>query len=217
MLNKRNIHKSTEEHIIKISEEFKKGLEFIKKYPRSITFFGSSQLASDSEYYLKAKELAYKIVKDTDYSIVTGGGPGIMEAANSGAKDALGKSVGINILLPERQKANGFTTDNINLDYFFVRKTILTFAAEAYIFFPGGLGTFDELFEILTLVQTKKIEPVPIILFGSDFWNPVENLMTTLMKDKYNTIDDADLKLFTITDSMDDVVEIIKKAPVEIY
>lgn len=216
-ININNGHKTVDEHIADISNEFRAGLEFIKKYPKSVTFFGSSRLTPDSTHYVEAENLAKKISNELSYSIVTGGGAGIMEAASRGANEVGGKSVGINIILPNKQPTNKYVMDSIDLHYFFVRKTILTFAAEAYIFFPGGYGTMDELFEILTLVQTKKIEPVPIILFGKDFWGPLEKLMTDNMLNHHHTIREEDLKLYTITDNPDEVINIIKNAPVEIY
>ncbi len=208
------INENIDSHIADISKEFKNGFEFIRKYSKSVTIFGSSRLTPSSKYYQLATELAGKIVTDTKYTVITGGGPGIMEAANLGAKNANGKSVGLNITIKDEQHTNTHTTDSILFDYFFTRKTMLNFAAEAYVFFPGGYGTFDELFGILTLIDTKKIPIVPIILFGKDFWNPLEDFFKKIMIERHNTINESHLDLFTITDSIDEVIEIIKKAPV---
>lgn len=201
-------------HIDRISHEFKDGFEFIKKYPKSVTVFGSSVIKSDHPSYKKASELCARIVKELDYAVVTGGGPGIMEAANKGAFEAKGKSVGLNVSLPHEGVPNAYLTDNMKFTYFFSRKTILTFAAETYIFMPGGFGTFDELFSILTLIQTGKIQKVPIVLFDSKFWNPIVDMMRLVMRDRFGTIDPEDLNLFEVTDSIDRTIEIIREAPV---
>ncbi len=136
-----------------------------------------------------------------------------MEAANRGAFEVDGNSFGFTIQLPKEQRTNPYLNKTINFDYFFTRKVSLTYAAEAYVYFPGGFGTLDELFEILTLVQTKKIVPVPIILFGSYFWNPLEKFITEFLVSK-GKIDPRDMSLFTITDSIEEAVEIIKNAPI---
>lgn len=208
------INNEIESHITEISREFKQGFEFLKKYPKSVTIFGSARLTENSKHYTEAYEIAKRIVEDTGYSVITGGGPGIMESANKGAFDAKGSSVGLNIILPHEQKINPNVTDSIHFSYFFARKPMMTFSAEAFIFFPGGFGTFDELFGILTLIQTKKIPKVPVILVGKDFWIPVKELITHQMLNKHHTIDKEDLDLLNITDSVDTIIKIIKKAPV---
>jgi uncharacterized protein (TIGR00730 family) len=213
-ITKKEIIKEIDNHVSEISKEFKKGFELLKKYPKSVTIFGSSRINRDNQYYSKAQSLGEKIVKDLGYTIITGGGPGIMEASNKGAKNANGNSIGINIELPREQKINEYVTESVLLNYFFVRKPLMNFAAEAYIFFPGGFGTFDELFGILTLLQTKKIPDVPIILFGKDFWSPFVELIKDQMLNKYKTIDSENINLFKITDSEEDVINIIKLAPV---
>ncbi|MCX6715447.1 MAG: TIGR00730 family Rossman fold protein [Candidatus Taylorbacteria bacterium] len=208
-----NHETSIEVHLDHIQQEFRRGFEFLEKYPRSVTVFGSSMALPTSEHYKNAYELAKKIVTDTKYTIVSGGGPGIMEASSKGATEAGGLSIGLRINLLRKRNPNIYTSDNINFTYFFARKTMLTFAAEAYVFFPGGFGTFDELFSILTLIQTNRIPRVPIILFGSSFWNPLKDFMEKQMLGEKKTINYDDLNLFEITDSYDRAVEIIKKAP----
>lgn len=213
-ITKKEIIKEINSHISEISKEFKNGFELLKKYPKSVTIFGSSRINQDDSNYKKAHNISERIVKDLNYSIITGGGPGIMEASNRGASAANGNSIGINITLPHEQHINKYVTDSVSLNYFFIRKPLLNFSAEAYIFFPGGFGTFDELFSILTLLQTNKIPNVPVILFGSDFWNPFVDLIKTQMLEKYKTIEQESMGLFTVTDSEDEVIEIIKSAPV---
>ena len=210
-----DIHeKEVEAHLERINHEFADGFDFLAKYPKSVTIFGSSLANKNSEQYKKAYELSGRIVIDLKYAVITGGGPGIMEAANKGAYDAKGASVGLNISLPHEHSTNPYVTRSMKFAYFFSRKTMLTFAAEAYIYFPGGFGTFDELFSVLTLIQTGKIPHVPIVLFGSDFWNPFKDMIEKNMIEKYQTIENRDLSLFHITDSVDDAISIIKNAPI---
>lgn len=213
-MSEKEIRDNIEQHLGEITSEFKNGFEFIKKYPKSVTIFGSSRLTSASSHYHDVKKLAERIVKETGYTIITGGGPGIMEAANMGAKEAGGQSIGLNIKLPMEQHINSYATDSMLFQYFFARKAMLTFSAEAYVFFPGGFGTFDELFGILTLLQTKKIPPVPVILFGKDFWNPVRDFIKANMLDQHHTIEDQDMKLFVITDSVEQTLKAIEGASI---
>lgn len=195
-----------------INSEFRHTFKFLRSYPRSVSFFGSARFTEDHPCYIHARNLAKKIVQETGYTVVTGGGPGIMEAANRGAYEAGGKSVGMNIILPHEQKMNEYLTANIRFYYFFIRKVALSFSAEAYIYFPGGFGTLDEFFEIVTLIQTRKIPRVPIICVGKDYWTNVLKLSETL-RDEFKVITPGDEKIFHITDSDDEVVEIIKNAP----
>lgn len=214
MISRKDIHNGEiRDHIIHIGHEFGEGFEFLKQYPKSVTIFGSSLMPKDSSYYAKAEALASRIVKTLKYTIITGGGPGIMEAANKGALESGGESVGLNVSLPHESSPNSYLNHSIKFSYFFSRKVMLTFAAEAYIFFPGGFGTCDELFSILTLIQTGKIPRVPIILFGVEYWKPFSEFLKTVMSDKFKTISPEDMNLFEITDSEDRILEIITQAP----
>ena len=215
-LTRKEIHeKAIEEHLDRIQREFRRGFEFLQKYPKSVTMFGSSMTPPESKRYIEAYDLAKRIVIELGYAIVNGGGPGIMEATSKGASEAGGVSIGLRINLLRERTANRFSTDAIDFTYFFTRKTMLAFAAEAYVFFPGGFGTFDELFSTLTLIQTNKIPRVPIILFNSSFWGPFkEYIVKNMLGDKDRTIDIPDIELFEVTDSPDRVIEIVKKAPV---
>ncbi len=207
------VHDEINKRLSLIDKEFNKGFEFIKDQAKSVTFFGSARLPEDNEHYKRAQSLAAKIAH-LGYSVITGGGPGIMEGANRGAFEAGGESLGLNIKLPFEQVKNPYLTESVDFYYFFTRKVMMSFSAEAYIFFPGGFGTFDELFEILTLVQTKKIEKVPVILVGNEFWNAVDTLVKQEMLIKNQTIDAEDLNLYTITENEEEILEIIKKVPV---
>ena len=198
-----------------IAREFRDGFEFIKQHKthvHSVTFFGSTEFTEENEYYQAARNLAKRISQELGYAVTTGGGPGIMEAANRGAFEAGGRSYGICIDLPMGQVKNPYLTDSIELYYFFTRKVLMSFAASAYIYFPGGFGTLDEVFEILTLVQTSKIEPVPIIFFGESYWNSLERFIEDDLKQKYKTIAPTDTELYTITSNPDQVIDILKKS-----
>ncbi len=213
-LSKAEIHETAVERVSLISREFTDGFNFLAKYPRSVTFFGGSHFKEKDKEYKKARSLASRISKELSYSIVTGGGPGIMEAANRGALEVGGQSIGLTIELSHHQVMNNYLSDHLNFYYFFSRKVCLSFSAEAYLFFPGGFGTLDEFFEIVTLNQTHRIEEVPMILVGSDFWKPLDNLMRKEFLSR-GTIDEDDLKFYKILDNEDEIIKIIKNAPVQ--
>jgi uncharacterized protein (TIGR00730 family) len=196
-----------------IAQEFRSGFEFVKNYPRSVTFFGSARTKETDEFYKKARGLAARIVNELHYSVMTGGGPGIMEAANRGAFEAGGNSLGLTIELPREQATNQYLTDSEDFHYFFSRKVCLSFSAEAYIFFPGGFGTLDEFLEILTLIQTGKIPKAPMILIGASFWNPLEKFFKEVLVEN-KSIEEKDISLYTITDDENEILQIIKSAPV---
>lgn len=195
-----------------IQDEFEAGFDLIKECEKTVSFFGSARTLPEEQDYKNAQALAKEVSK-LGYGVVTGGGPGIMGAANKGAFENKGLSLGLTIQLPMEQVTNPYLNHSLNFNYFFTRKVALTYAAEAYVYFPGGFGTLDELFEILTLVQTNKIEKVPIILFGSHFWNPLKNFIEEHQLSE-GKIDDKDIELFTITDSIEEAVSIIKSAPI---
>ena len=213
--NKNNIHGADiVGHLEHINREFGDGFEFLKKYPKSVTIFGSSQTKPTDYNYIKAVELTGRIVNETKYAVISGGGPGIMEAANKGAYEAGGDSLGLNVSLPHERTTNAYTTQSIKFSYFFSRKTMLVFAAETYVFFPGGYGTLDELFNVLTLIQTGKIPRVPIVLFNSSYWNPLKQFLFDYTYKKFGAISESDLNYFEITDSIDRIIEIVKISPV---
>ncbi|MCM8778822.1 MAG: TIGR00730 family Rossman fold protein [Candidatus Omnitrophica bacterium] len=202
---------TTEEpwRIFRIMAEFVEGFEVLSKVGSAVSIFGSSRLKPNSPYYKMAEELAYLLAKN-GYAVITGGGPGIMEAANKGAKRAGGKSIGLNIDVPIVQKPNPYVGELINFKYFFCRKVMFVKYAKAFVIFPGGFGTMDELFEALTLIQTKRISAFPIILVGKSYWR---GLITWLRDTMYreDCIEKDDLGLFKIVDSSADALSIIKK------
>lgn len=207
------VEEAIKNRMVIINDEFASGFELVKNYPRSVTFFGSSRFTEDNEYFKQAAKLSEQIVKELNYAVVSGGGPGIMEAANKGAFEAGGDSLGLIIRLPAEFMANKYLTDFREFSFFFSRKVMLSFSAETYIFFPGGFGTMDELFELLTLVQTKKIPKVPIILVGKKHWGKVDEFMRETLLKEINAVDEDDMSIYKIVDSNDEIIEIIRKAP----
>lgn len=196
--------------IFKIMSEFVEGFEFIRKYGKAASIFGSARCGLDDKRYKEATELASRLAKD-NFTIITGGGPGIMGAANEGAFKVGGKSVGLNIELPMEQTLNPAVTESLDFHYFFTRKVMLTFASDVYIYFPGGFGTLDEFFEIITLVQTKKINRIPIILYGKKYWGPLDEWFQNCLAGEFATISPEDTKLYTVVDSVDEAYEVITK------
>lgn len=173
-----------------------------------VTVFGSARFEEDHPYYLLARELGAKI-SSLHFTVLTGGGPGIMEAANRGAFEYGGLSIGCNIILPHEQKENPYLDRYFNFRYFFVRKTLLVKYSYAFVIFPGGFGTLDELFETLTLIQTRKVENFPVVLFGKEFWKPLVEMMIKMEKEQ--TILAEDLNLFLVTDSVEEACEYIQR------
>ncbi len=194
--------------IFKIMAELVEGFQMLRKYQLAATFFGSARLKPGDVSYEAAVDLGGRLSK-SGFVIITGGAAGIMEAGNKGAYEAGGKSVGLNIQLPSEQAPNRFLTDGATFNYFFTRKVMLSFASEVYIYFPGGFGTMDEFFEIVTLVQTRKIKRIPILLYGKDFWAPFLELFKTQLCDTYHTINKEDLDLFTLVDTVDEAYDAV--------
>jgi uncharacterized protein (TIGR00730 family) len=194
--------------IFKIMSEFVEGFEKMSRIGPCVSIFGSARTLPDNKYYQLAEDIAYKLVKE-GYGIISGGGPGIMEAANKGAKKGGGKSVGLNIELPFEQKHNDYIDPDkcINFDYFFVRKTIFLKYSQGFIGMPGGFGTMDELFESLTLVQTHKIAQFPVVLVGKAYWEGLIDWMKNVMLDGERNINPADLDLFKIVETSDEAVK----------
>jgi len=198
--------------LIIIEEEFRQGIDTIKELGPSATFYGSARLKEDHPDFIKVTSLARRIGKELNYAILSGGGGGMMEAANKGAKEAGVESVGLTIKLPKEQHTNPYVTKEIPFHFFFARQVSMSYTTEVCIFCTGGFGTFYELFEMLTLQQTGKIGKIPVILYGTEYWGPINDLIKKLLVEKYNTVNEKELELYTITDSEDEVIEIIKKS-----
>lgn len=198
--------------MFKVMAEFVDGFETLNKIGPCISIFGSARTKPGTYYYDMAVKIANKLTEE-GYGIITGGGPGIMEAGNKGAWMRGGSSVGLNIELPFEQHHNPFIAPDKNLHhrYFFVRKVMFVKYAQGFVVMPGGFGTLDELFEVLTLVQTKKITPVPIILVGKEFWEGLKNWIVEVMLERHHNINAEDLNLFHITDDPDEVPHIINQ------
>lgn len=196
--------------IFKIMSEFVEGFEKLARIGPCVSIFGSARTTPDNKYYKLAEEIAYKLTQ-RGYGIITGGGPGIMEAGNLGAKRGKGKSVGINIALPFEQEPNFFIDSDklITFDHFFVRKVMFMKYAQGFVVLPGGFGTFDELFEAITLIQTGKIGKFPIVLVGKSYWEGLVKWIREVMLEREHNISPEDLELFTVVDTSDEAVEII--------
>lgn len=208
-----DFRKTFQWRIFRIIAEFVDGFQFIADFKKSVAIFGSSRFPSDHHYYQEARKLAELLAK-SGFTVITGGGPGIMEAANRGAFESGGESVGINIQLPEGQRINKYVKKPIGFHYFFTRKVMLSFASWGYVFFPGGFGTLDEFFEMVTLVQTKKLpQPVSIVVVGKEYWQPLLDWIQKEMHEKNRTIDKVHMEIFHLVDKAEEAFEIIRTSP----
>ena len=185
--------------VFRIMSEFVDGFEMMAQVPPGVSVFGSSRAGPGHPYYPKAQEVGRRVV-EAGFSVITGGGPGIMEAANKGAKEAGGESVGLNIILPFEQIANPYLTKVINFRYFFVRKVMFSKYAVGFIFFPGGYGTLDEFYDTITLIQTGKIHRLPVVLFGTEFWSGQLAWLRETALGRFEHISPEDLDLLFATD-----------------
>jgi uncharacterized protein (TIGR00730 family) len=207
--------------IFRIMAEFVDGWQFLADFKKTVTFFGSARFKEGDKWYEEARKLG-NLLALGGFSIVTGGGPGIMEAGNQGAFEAkeanrsvgdIGDSIGLNIKLPFEQRINKYVQKAVAFHYFFVRKVMLSYYAQAYVYFPGGYGTLDEVFELITLIQTRKIPQIPIVLVGKSFWEPLAEFINKVVYQEFNGIDKEDMEIYKIVDSADDAYEVIKNAP----
>jgi len=198
--------------IFKIMSEFVDGYEKLSRIGPCVSVFGSARTKPEDNYYKVAEEIAYQLTQN-GYGVITGGGPGIMEAGNKGARRGAGVSVGLNIELPFEQHDNPYIDHDKNLvfDYFFVRKVMFVKYAQGFVAMPGGFGTLDELFEAITLIQTKKIGKFPIILVGVEFWSGIIDWIKTTLINKHKNVSPSDLELFSVVDSAEEVIQIIDK------
>jgi len=195
--------------IFRIMSEFIEGFEFLAPLRKEVTFFGSARLLEDNPWYKEAVALGKKL-GENDFSIITGGGPGIMEAGNRGAFDTDGGSIGLDIELPNEQRRNEYVKRGVGFHYFFTRKVMLSASAQAYVFFPGGFGTLDEFFEMITLIQTDKMEHVPVICVGQDFWGPLDTWIKQSLVETFETVSPEDTSIYQIVNSADEAFDLIK-------
>ncbi|MFO7718927.1 MAG: TIGR00730 family Rossman fold protein [Gillisia sp.] len=198
--------------IFKIMGEFVKGYEKLSQIGPCVSIFGSARTKPDQKYYKLTEKIAQKIV-DHGYGVITGGGPGIMEAGNKGAHLGGGISVGLNIDLPFEQHDNPYIDSNksVDFDYFFVRKVMFVKYSQGFVVMPGGFGTLDELFEAITLIQTNKIDKFPIILVGTEYWSGLLDWIRKTLQDEFENISEGDIDLIHLVDTEDEVIEILDK------
>lgn len=206
---RRAIARSTRE-LRTADEEFDAAFKILAKYPKRVTFFGSARLSPRSPFYRLARSISAALAED-GYAIMSGGGGGIMEAGDRGAFEEDDVAIGFNIKLPHEQHVNPYTTEQLTFNFFFTRKVMMTFYAQAFICFPGGFGTLDEFFEVLTLIQTGKMPRVPIILVGKKFWRDLDRYLRKRML-RNGLISKGDEKLYTITEDIEEIRTIIKAA-----
>lgn len=195
--------------IFRIMAEFVEGFEFLSDLRKEVTFFGSARFPEETHWYKEAHALGRLLAKN-GFTVITGGGPGIMEAGNRGAYEGGGESIGLDIELPTEQRRNAYVKRGIGFHYFFTRKVMLSASAQAYIFFPGGFGTMDEFFEIVTLIQTRKMEPVPIVCVGKNYWEPLNEWIRTQMVADLEAILPEDMELYAIVDTAAEAFDLIK-------
>ena len=196
--------------MFKVISEFVSGFEILNKIGPCVSIFGSARTPSSDKYYKLAVDIARRLTEE-GFGVITGGGPGIMEAGNKGASLYGGLSVGLNINLPFEQNNNQYIDPDKNLQhrYFFIRKVMFVKYAQAFVALPGGFGTMDELFEVLTLIQTKKISPIPVILVGAEFWTGLKDWIRTVMLERFRNVNETDLDLMPIVNDEEEVIKII--------
>lgn len=190
------------------AKDLGRGLQTVRTYPQGVAIFGSARLPQDSKYCKMAFELGHKLAENA-HPVITGGGPGIMEAASHGSYEIGGRVIGLNITLSHEQKPNPYLTDCLTFEYFFARKVSLAMSAKVFVFFPGGYGTMDEISEVLCLMQEKKMPTMPVFLVGADFWQNFDRIIEEMVKLKL--IAEKDTQIFKITDNVDDVVDAANK------
>lgn len=211
-----NFEENANWRIFRIMAEFIEGFEFLAPLRREVTFFGSARTPEGSRWYEEARKLG-RTLGENGFTVITGGGPGIMEAGNRGAYEGNGESVGLDIELPMEQRRNAYVKKGIGFHYFFTRKVMMSASAQAYLFFPGGLGTLDEFFEIITLLQTDKMHDVPVVCVGEDYWGPLDEWMKATLVNQFETISPEDTDIYTIVDTAEEAFELIKDSPERKY
>ena len=206
---KENLHPDDVDRSLRYAQDLEQGLAKIRTYAQGVTIFGSARMKQDNKWCKLAEKLGGELARE-GHAVITGGGPGIMEAANKGAYEAGGRSIGLNIRLPHEQHINPYVTDELEFRYFFARKVMLTFSSKVFVFFPGGFGTLDEFSEILLLMQEGKMPRMPMFLIGKGHWAPLDKFITNKMV-KNKLVKAADQKIYKITDNIMDVVKAAEK------
>lgn len=196
--------------VFTIMSEFVNGFEFLRHHKKAVTIFGSARSGFPESIYQDARILAHRLAKD-GFAVITGGGHGVMEAANRGAYEAGGTSVGLNIKLKHEQQLNHYVTESEDFTYFFARKTMLSLASQLCIFFPGGYGTLDELFDILTLIQTEKIPRIPVVLVNKEYWAPLLTWMHECLYRRHRAVERKDLALYYVANDADEAYRLIQR------
>jgi len=196
--------------IFRVMSEFVDGYEFLSGLSKEVSVFGSARTKPGTRYYEEGEKLG-RMLASEEYTTITGGGPGVMEAFNKGAFDAGGQSLGLNIQLPKEQRANPYVKRGIGFHFFFTRKVMMTSPSQAFVVFPGGFGTLDEFFEVITLMQTNKMPCVPLILMGKEYWTALDKFIRQEVLEHQQAIEPGDLKLYQIVDSADEAMRIIRK------
>ncbi len=202
--------------IFRIMAEFVAGFQLLSETSREVTFWGGTQIKRGSHWYNVAEQLGELVAKN-GFTVITGGGPGIMEAANKGAKQGKGVSVGFNIQLPKEQSLNRYVNRGYAFHYFFSRKVMMAASAQAYVFFPGGFGTMDEFFEIVTLIQTGKMQKTPVICMGKEYWNGLFQWIKKVQRDTFGTVHQKDIDLIEIVDTVEEAYQIIAKSEERLF
>lgn len=202
--------------VFRVMSELVDGYEFLAGQDREITVFGSARTKPGSRYYQESEQLGQLLAKEK-YTVITGGGPGIMEAANKGAAESGGQSLGLNIELPAEQRVNPYVKHGLGFHFFFTRKVMLTSPSQAFVFFPGGFGTLDECFEVLTLIQTHKMPRVPVVLVGREYWGKLDEFILQEVLRHHGAINAEDRKLYQIVDSAEAAMKIIRKTKDRAY
>ncbi|MBR2695636.1 TIGR00730 family Rossman fold protein [Candidatus Saccharibacteria bacterium] len=197
------------ERVSAYGKDLLSGLKIVRTFPQGVTVFGSARLTENNKYYKEARKLG-ELLAQNGHAVITGGGPGIMEAANRGAYEYGGRSIGLNITLSHEQHPNPYLTDMLQFEYFFARKVMLAMSAKCYVFFPGGFGTMDEFTEVLILMQEKKMPVMPMFLFGKSFWRPLDRFYATKMT-SLKTIKPDDRKIYKLTDNVEEIVKAANK------
>ncbi len=208
-INQNKLDKEDVRRSLAYAKDLEQGLSKLRTFSQGVSIFGSARLSEKGKYCRLAEELGRKLAQN-GHTVITGGGPSIMEAANKGAYEAGGKTIGLNIQLAHEQHINPYVTDSMEFHYFFARKVMLTMASKVYVYFPGGFGTLDEFSEILILMQEGKMPKMPMFLIGKSFWKPLDRFFATKMQ-PIKTIAPNDRKIYRITDDIDEVVEAANK------